>query len=161
MTSAPQIDPDEGMFRNDMTLDAFLVGAASDHWEIFNLDWPYVFTWIEAASRPNSPSRFALRLTCSGYPSRGPTGTLWNQATNGPLEHAAWPKGRQRFAHVFRTDWEGGLSLYHPYDGLALEKHPEWTSKYTARLWTPRHTITDWLAEFHELLNCDEYEGVR
>ena len=61
--------------------------------------------------------------------------------------------------HVFRTDWEGGQAFYHPFDGFALEKHPDWPEKYPKKLWSRNNTIGDWLAEFHELLNSEEYEG--
>jgi hypothetical protein len=153
-------DPDEAAFREDLQRTGFVVGEASGHWAIVEITWPHVLVWIAAAGRNGSPDQFHFRLRCAGYPGRGPTGALWNAEKNQLLEHSAFPKGRTRVAHVFRTNWENGASLYHPFDGLALEKHSDWPAKYPDKLWTRHHTIGEWLAEFHELLNCDEYEGV-
>lgn len=152
--------PDEMAFREDLQRPDFVAGEASGHWAIVEIAWPHVLVWIAAEERSGSPDRFHLRLHCAGYPCRGPTGTLWNAERNQPLEHSAFPKGRSRVAHVFRTNWEKGASLYHPFDGLALEKHGDWPAKYPAKLWSRHRSIGEWLAEFHELLNCDEYEGV-
>lgn len=159
MTAAPQ-GPDEVAFREDLETGTFVVGALSGRWAVVDIEWPYVRGWIAAAKRKEAPDRFHMRMHCAGYPARGPTGALWNNETNTALEHGKWPKGRARVAHVFRTDWEGGQSFYHPFDGLALEKHPEWPEKYPKKLWSRNRTIADWLAEFHELLNSEEYERV-
>jgi hypothetical protein len=153
-------EPDERALREDVAALDFLAGEVNGYWAIVAITWPNVFAWIAADNRKNAPVRFDVRATCAGYPNRGPTGTFWDAKTKAPLAHPLWPKGRARVAHVFRTDWEGGLSFYHPFDGLALEKHSDWPQKYPSKLWTRDHTMADWLAEFHDLLNCDEYEGV-
>jgi len=152
--------PDERALREDIAAPAFLAGEANGYWAIVAIAWPEVFAWIAAGDRKNAPTRFHVRARCARYPHRGPTGTFWDPEGKAPLSHARWPKGRSRVKHVFRTNWEDGVAFYHPYDGLALEKHPDWPQKYPKKLWTRNHTIADWLAEFHELLNSDEYEGV-
>jgi hypothetical protein len=152
--------PDEAAFSEDLEREDFVAGVVRSQWDAVVITWPWVLVWITAAPRPGAPDRFYLRLRCAGYPGRGPAGALWNPNTNFPLDPAAWPKGRARVAHVFRPNWEGGQSLYHPFDGLALEKHPDWPGKYPTKLWSRHHTIGRWLAEFHDLLNCDEYKGV-
>ncbi|MAT67946.1 MAG: hypothetical protein CMJ58_00300 [Planctomycetaceae bacterium] len=153
--------PDEAAFREDLLVAEFAAGEVQMQWGLASISWPHVVVWIAAAPRPQSPDRYWFRLNCAGYPGRGPTGSLWNCDQNALLEHRAWPKGRARFAHVFRTDWESGMALYHPYDGHALKTHGNWPAKYPGKLWSRDRNIADWLAEFHDLLNCDEYEGVR
>jgi hypothetical protein len=152
--------PDEIAFREDIKKVNFLAGEANGYWEIVAISWPEILVWIAAGPRKEAPTRFLVRALCGGYPNRGPTGTLWDREKNSQLANALWPKGRARVAHVFRPNWESGSALYHPFDGLTLEKHRDWPEKYAAKLWTRKHTMADWLAEFHELLNCDEYEGV-
>lgn len=154
------LGPDEAAFRTDLSRDAFVSGEALEDWAVVEITWPKVLVWIAAAERKSACCRWYLCLQCAGYPIRGPTGALWDFEKNSPLEYARWPKGRARVAHVFRTNWEGGASLYHPFDGLALEKHSDWPQKYPKKLWSRHRTIGEWLAEFHELLNCDEYEGL-
>jgi hypothetical protein len=72
------------------------------------------------------------------------------------------PKGRpgSRFAKVFRTDWEGGRAFYHPYDRAAANSHADWPSTQPHLVWNANHTIVDYLAEFHALLNSGDYLGV-
>jgi hypothetical protein len=152
--------PDETAFRQDIKQANFLAGEANGYWGIVVITWPQVLAWLAAGDRKNAPARFHVRALCAGYPNRGPTGTFWDPDKNSQLAHGLWPKGRARVAHVFRTNWEKGQAFYHPFDGLAFEKHPDWPEKYATKLWTRKDTIADWLAEFHELLNCDEYEGV-
>ena len=63
-------------------------------------------------------------------------------------------------AEAAAIDWENGQSFYHPFDGLAMEKHADWVQKYPMKLWSREFTLGRWLEEFHELLNCDEYRGI-
>jgi hypothetical protein len=151
--------PDEIAFRADLRDGRFAVGELSGQWAITEITWPHVVAWIAVPKRENGPERFYVRIDCGGYPNRGPTGTFWDTATKAALGHGSWPKGRARVKHVFRTDWENGRAFYHPFDGFAFEKHSDWTRKYPRKLWSRDRTIGDWLAEFHELLNSDEYTG--
>lgn len=156
--SAP--GPDEAAFREDIKQPGFVAGETNGHWAIVAITWPQVLMWIAAGERKNSPPCFHVRAGCSGYPCRGPTGTFWDPEKKSQLANGLWPKGRARVAHVFRTNWEEGRAFYHPFDGFALEKHSDWPTKYPNKLWTRKHGIANWIAEFHELLNCEEYQGV-
>jgi hypothetical protein len=56
------------LLENDLQHADFRIGVAKNHWELAeempNDNWPYLFTWIQAATRPNSPDRFSSALGC-------------------------------------------------------------------------------------------------
>jgi hypothetical protein len=78
------------------------------------------------------------------------------------LEIAKRPKGRpdSRCAKVFRTDWDGAVAFYHPYDRHAAKSHAEWITAQPHLVWTNKHTIVDFLEEFRSLLHSGDYIGV-
>jgi hypothetical protein len=59
-----------------------------------------------------------------------------------------------------RTDWEGGRAFYHPYDRVAASSHPDWATTIPRKRWSPMHTVTHWVAEFHALFQSEDYVGV-
>jgi hypothetical protein len=161
--------PDQRLFEDDLLSAEFRAGVANGYWGLAGVDavpevpaWPRRVLWIAAAVRPNSPDRFYIQLDLSGYRSVSPTGTFWDPVTKTTLEFSKRPKGKpdSRFARVFRIDWENGSAFYHPYDRLAAKGHTDWPVAEPHHVWTSNHTIVDYLAEFHLLLNCGEYIGV-
>lgn len=161
--------PDQRLFEQDVASAEFRIGVAKRMWDLAapaaipdDTAWPHVFLWIAAALRQNAPDRFYFSLDASGYRSVPPTGTLWNPDQKVILEHAKRPKGRpgSRFAMVFRTDWNNGSAFYHPYDRTASQGHTDWPKQQPNRIWTPNHTIVDYVDEFHALLNSGDYLGV-
>jgi hypothetical protein len=162
-------DPDQRLFYDDLRSVAFRTGVLNGRWGQpaspllpEDMAWPLVIFWIAAARRDNSPDCFFVRLDAAGYRSVPPTGTFWDPATKGTLEFAMRPKGKpnSRVAKVFRTDWEGGRAFYYPYDRVAAQSHQGWTSEQPNLVWTPNHTIVDYLTEVHGLLNSGDYIGV-
>ncbi|HEX4826338.1 MAG TPA: hypothetical protein VFV19_18705 [Candidatus Polarisedimenticolaceae bacterium] len=160
--------PDQRLFQADLLSADFRNGVLNGWWgrpekemQPTDLTWPRVIFWIEAATRAGAPDRFYLSLDAAGYRSVAPTGTFWDPATNAALDLARRPKGKpdSRFAKVFRTDWNNTV-FYHPYDRVAAQSHPNWTTEQPHLVWTADHTITDYLAEFHALLNSGDYLGV-
>jgi hypothetical protein len=162
--------PDKRLFEVDIVSAEFRNGAVNGWWGVADGDtlpaaavtWPRTVLWIAAAPRDNAPDRYYVSLDVAGYKSVAPTGTFCDLATGSTLEVAKRPKGRpgSRFARVFRTDWEGGRAFYHPYDRVAANSHQDWPSTQPHLVWSANHTIVDYLAEFHALLNSGDYLGV-
>jgi hypothetical protein len=162
--------PDKRLFEADLASAEFLNGTVNGWWGVPDgatlpatiLTWPRTVLWIAAAARGNAPTQYHVSLDMSGYRSAAPTGTFFDPSTGSMLELAKRPKGRpnSRFARVFRTDWEGGRAFYHPYDRVAANSHPDWRSAQPHLVWNASHTIVDYLAEFHALLNSGDYLGV-
>jgi hypothetical protein len=160
--------PDQRLFDEDLLSAQFKAGAAKGFWGVPGCDvipeppeWPKRILWIAAAARPNAPNRYYFLLDLAGYRSVPPTGTFWDVATKAALEIAKRPKGPRdsRFAKVFRTDWNND-ALYHPYDRVAAQGHPDWPKTQPHLMWNDSHTIVDYLQEIHSLLNCGDYLGV-
>ncbi len=158
--------PDEAALLADVSGGPYLIGVADNRWGLAEtatrkaaITWPHVTFWIAASARPGAPDRYFLRLNCAGYPTQPPTGSFCEPDGDRVLAHARWPKGRDRVAAVFRTDWQGGSALYHPYDGVSLRQHADWPQKYPSLVWTSDHTIAHVLDEYQRLLSSDEYLG--
>src|SRR5580692_7921659 len=69
-------------------------------------------------------------------------------------------KGARGSRTSFGRHGKTGYRCTTPFSGYASERHPEWPAKYPTKVWSRKCTIGRWLAEFAELLNCDEYTGV-
>ncbi len=165
MTLNPQPAARQAL-EEDLAGAEFRVGLVEGRWGLPDADlepilppWPAVVLWVAAAARETAPDRFYVRLDCTGYPTAAPTGTFWDPSSGETLSHEKRPKGRDRVARVFRTDWNGGNAFYHPYD-RATADHAAWPRDYPALIWSRDHTIVDFLTVIHGLLNCSEYTGV-
>jgi hypothetical protein len=161
--------PDQRLFEDDLLLADFRAGVLNGFWDLAGADvlpdspaWPHRVFWLAAGARANAPDRYYIKLDLAGYRSVPPTGTFWDPATKALLDFSKRPKGKQdsRCARIFRTDWENGLAFYHPYDRVAARGHAQWAREQPHRVWTSNHTIVDYLAEFHSLLNCGDYVGI-
>ena len=162
--------PDHRLFNDDLLSVAFRTGVIGGRWNwsdgnlpAADLAWPTVIFWIAAAARPGAPDRFFVRLDAAGYRSVPPTGTFWDPVAKARLDFAKFPKGKpgSRVAKVFRTDWgESGRAFYHPYDRVAAQSHAQWAGEQPSLIWTPNHTIVDYLSEIHGLLNSGDYVGI-
>lgn len=139
-----------GELRGDWTL----VGTVAD------TTWPYVFTYIAAAPRPNGPERWLVRWEATNYGSGPITGGFWDAQANTFLAADKWPKTRPGsvVATVFKTSgWAApGQGFYHPWDRTALAGHP-WTDARWA--WNSNVTIAEYNAQFHRWLNSEDYLG--
>lgn len=153
---------DEECFREHLASYAFREGADLGKWGLHEdeaVRWPHMVIWVTAAPRGEGPTRYYLFFNLEHYPKTGPTAYLWNQETKSKLDLAKWPKGTGNVKMVFRTDWNNAVALYCPWDRLAAASHGEWPPKHAGLLWTPKHTIVNYLSPTYELLNSDEYEG--
>ena len=150
------------LLEEDVQSPEYLAGAARGLWGRIEADWPHGLFWLSVPARANSPDRFHLLIDLTGYRDQAPTGTLVNAQTREKLELSSWPKGRDgsRFAKVFRTDWEGRRALYHPFDRFAFNSHTNWATEMPHKIWTPDHTIVDYLEEWHALFHSEDYLGV-
>lgn len=158
-------DPAQRILMEHLQSPEFLAGAAEQWWGHAvddSVAWAHVLLWIAAPARPNAPERFYVRLDFTKYPNQAPTGNVVDPATFEPMALAQRPKGppNSRFAKVMRTDWEGGRAFYHPYDRFAASSHPDWTTTMPLKRWSPTHTVTHWVAEFHALFQSEDYVGV-
>jgi hypothetical protein len=115
---------------------------------------------IGAAPRPGAPAEFGLRFECSGYPQIAVTAQPWDLATDAPLAHRNWPRGKLILPSVFRPDWQGGSCLYLPCDRISINGHDVWVHQHPSRLWQPARGILCYLEQVHDLLNQDDYTGV-
>lgn len=162
----PTVSPAEQALFDDLAGVEFQVGVAEGRWGLPGSDlkaelpsWPSKVFWIAAAARQGSPDRFYIRLDCTNYPVSAPTGTFWDPVSGTALSFDRRPKGTDRVARVFRTDWNNGTAFYHPYD-RATADHADWPRSYPAVVWTRDHTIVDFLSMLHGLLHSREYTGV-
>lgn len=158
----------ELLFDNDVKSASFVLGTANGTWGLAGpgdvgcaIVWPQVVICIEAAPRSNAPNRYYFNLNLDGYRNAPPTGTFWDAGKHTTLPVELRPKGKanSRFAKVFRTDWNNS-ALYHPYDRVAAGSHPDWRGAQPHRVWTPEHTIVDYVVEIHLLLNGSDYVGI-
>lgn len=159
------VDPAQRLMAADLQSPEFLAGAAEGLWGQVTDPapaWPLVLFWIAVPPRPSAPERMHLLLNAAGYRATPPTGTFGDPETGQPLDLTRRPKGREhsRFARVFRTDWEGGRAFYHPYDRVAANSHGDWAANMPRKVWTPQHSIVDYLDEFHALFQSEDYLGV-
>ncbi len=154
--------PAQRLFEADRQSAEFRIGVLKEHWDVAAVDWPRVILWIRAAPREGAPARFHVALDLEGYRAEAPTGTFWNPKTEAMLDTEKRPKGKanSRFEMVFRTDWVDGKAFYHPYDRVAASSHSNWKTQQPHLVWTPDHTIVDYLEEIRSLLNSDDYVGV-
>ena len=161
--------PSQRLFDADVQSAEFRSGTLKVYWGVVAQDllpdelvWPQVVLWIGAAPRAVAPDRYYVALNVDGYRAAAPTGTFWDSETKTILDTARRPKGKanSRFAKVFRTDWKEGRAFYHPYDRRAADSHSKWRTRQPHLVWTPDHTIVDYLEEIRSLLNSDNYIGV-
>ncbi|QKL60737.1 hypothetical protein HI808_03200 [Ralstonia solanacearum] len=151
----------------DLQRADFKIGEAKGHWglarEVTEAAWPHVFTWVQAAPRAGSPDRLTVRWDVAGYSSQSPTGAFWDEQLNQFLATPKWPKGRagSPVAAVFKVDgWVApGQGFYHPFDRLARAGHDHWANDNPKYIWTPQHTLTDFISLVHRWLNCEDYLG--
>lgn len=151
----------------DLQKAPFLIGVSKGYWELDGKlsenGWPYVYTWIQVAPRPNGPERLLVRWNVDGYGSQPQTGAFWDQTTNSFLVLDKWPKGRPEsvVANVFKVSgWAApGQGFYHPFDRQARHGHNEWPTKDPRNVWTEGKTLTDFISLVHRWLNCEDYCG--
>lgn len=166
------LPPDHRLFEADLQSAEFRNGVVKGWWDTaeedtypISLAWPNVVLWIRPTQRSNAPERYYLTLNCTGYRVASPTGAFWDPVEKRNLDKSKWPKGKpgSRFAKVFRTDdgWKNsGAAFYHPYDRVAVSDHTQWHQQQPSLVWDGNHTITDYLEEFHTLLQSRDYIGV-
>lgn len=155
------IAPDQRSLMADLAGGSFLLGHHKGRWHLREVSWPNVIIEVAAAPRPRSPDSYCFRFECSGYPQTAPTSCPWDASKNGPLSFGDWPTGKARVPAVFRTDWMAGTCLYIPCDRASFVGHPNWLQEHADLIWRPEDGIPQFLQALHELLNSDDYTGVR
>lgn len=155
------ISPDQRSVMADLAGGSFLIGEHSGRWRLRDLIWPNLMIEVAAAPRPQSPDSYCLRFDCTDYPQVAPTGRLWDPINNRLLPFAEWPTGRNRVPAVFRPDWKEGSCLYIPCDRQSFVGHENWLQEHADLIWHPKDGITQYLQAVHELLNSEDYTGVR
>jgi len=151
----------------DLRRVEFLMGVDAGRWDLaepFSVTvWPFVYTMVQAASRPNSPEQLLVRWDLENYSEQSPTGAFWDADTKSFLAPARWPKGRPGtpVATVFKVEgWAApGRGFYHPYDRQARLNHNDWPAQNPQFIWTKDNTIVDFLHLVHRWLNCEDYLG--
>lgn len=155
------LPPDQLLLKGDLAGALFLVGEHTGRWRLVDVAWPCAMIEVAAAPRPNSPKHYPFRFDCTNYPQAAPTGRLWDHATNIPVPPAKWPTGRSRVPAVFRPDWKEGTCLYIPCDRLSFVGHENWRQDHADLIWRPDQGIVQYLRALHELLNSEDYTGIR
>lgn len=150
---------DEECYREHIAAPPFQDGVARRWWEESQSGalWPHAIIKLSLPPRQDSSDHLHLRFELNGYPSVGPTATLWDIDRNAILEANRWPKGVGDVAKVFRTDWNNMVALYAPWDRLAIAGHHDWPQLHRGRCWKPSFTIAHYLRFTHELLDSDDY----
>ncbi len=155
------IPPDKVMLEQDLAAAPFRCGEMECKWRHVGTNWPHVIIAVSAAERPGAPSEYCFRFDCSGYRHGLPTALPWDAEHNTPLPAAAWPQGRSIVPSVFRPDWKGGSCLYLPCDRISFEGHANWQHEHPNRLWQPSRGLVCYLEQIYELLNQNDYTGIR
>jgi len=159
--NAPLRLPDECALTADLDSGAFQLGVHNGRWRPQVISWPHVIIEVAAAPRARSPDWVALRFDCTGYPQDPPTAQPWDIAMNAPLAFARWPGGKSRIPAVFRPEWKNGTCLYVPCDRESITGHDNWRQEHPDLIWQPTRGLVQYLAAIHELLNSDDYTGLR
>lgn len=155
------MNPDERVLRQHLEEGPFQSGIANNRWQLIEENWPFLLVAVTAATRERSPSEYAFRFQCENYPATAPTAQPWDTSTNKPLAHNQWPTGRERVPAAFNPGWKNGQCLYLPCDRIAMQGHNGWVVKYPHMLWSVSGDITQYLNIIYELLNSNDYTGVR
>lgn len=151
----------------DLQKADFRIGESKGFWwlthPVYEMRWPFVYTWIQAAPRANSPDRWLVRWDVEGYNTQSPTGAFWDDEKNDFLVPTRWPKGKPNspVSAIFKVEgWAApGRGFYHPYDRQANHGHTEWPKQNPCYIWTAQNTLTDFISLVHRLLNCEDYLG--
>ena len=153
--------PAEKVFRAHLERGPFQSGVDRGRWRLASVTWPHSVIAVSATERVNAPSEYVFRFELGNYPVTAPSAQPWNEATNAPLERARWPGGRGRIQLAFNPDWKGGSCLYLPCDRHAIEGHDPWRAQHPDMIWNPKGDITQYLRIIHDLLNSEDYTGIR
>lgn len=155
------VPPDRLLLQADLAAPEFRRGEIQGKWRHVAMAWPYVTIAVAPAKRQNAPDEYGFRFECTGYRQTPVTAQPWDLQSGTALPPPRWPAGRSLIPSVFRPDWKGGQCLYLPCDRMSIEGHGEWIHKHPNRLWQPQRGIICYLEQIHDLLNQDDYSGVR
>jgi hypothetical protein len=155
------VPPYHLLLQADPAAPEFRRGGIEGKWRHVETTWPHVTIAVSAAARANAPNEHGLRFECSGYRHTPVTAQPWDLAARRPLAPPRWPAGRSIVPSVFRPEWKSGQCLYLPCDRMSIEGHGDWVHKHPNRLWQPQRGIICYLEQVYDLLNQDDYTGVR
>jgi hypothetical protein len=155
------IQADERVFLAHLEDGPFLSGVDRGRWRLVSVNWPYAVIAVSAAPREGAPDEYAFRFQLTNYPETGPTAMLWDAERGAQLDFKQYPTGCSRAQMAFRTDWNGGQALYLPCDRVAIQGHEPWRTQHPSMIWSPTDNITKYLGIIYDLLNSDDYTGVR
>ncbi len=155
------MNPDERVFRAHLEQGPFQSGVDRGRWRLVSVNWPYSVIAVKAAERTNAPPEYAFRFELGNYPAAPPAAQPWNEGSDTPLERQRWPGGGRRLQYAFNPDWKGGSCLYLPCDRYSIEGHDPWRAQHPEMIWDPKGDITQYLRIIHDLLNSEDYTGVR
>jgi hypothetical protein len=155
------VPPDQLLLQFDLAAPEFRRGQIETKWRIVATAWPHVIIVVAAAQRAGAPDEYGFRFECNGYRQTPATAQPWDHHANGPLPAPRWPMGRTIVPSVFRPEWKGGQCLYLPCDRMSIDGHGDWIHKHPNRLWQPQRGIICYLEQLHDLLNQDDYSGIR
>lgn len=151
----------EKVYRAHLERGPFQSGIDRGRWRLASVAWPHSVIAVEATERANAPAEYVFRFELANYPVTAPTAQPWNEAGNAPLDGTRWPGGRGRVPLAFNPDWKGGSGLYLPCDRHAIEGHDAWRAQHPEMIWNPKGDITQYLRIIHDLLNSEDYTGLR
>jgi hypothetical protein len=155
-----RVGPDERVFLDHLKRGSFVNGVDRLKWRLVSVEWPNAVISVSAAARDRAPNEFCLRFEISGYPCSAPTAEPWDTEKGGPLDPRRWPTGRTRVPAVFNPNWKPH-ALYLPCDRIALHGHDQWKVEHPDMYWSSADDITKYLRIVHELLNSQDYTGIR
>jgi len=155
------VPPDRLLLESDLAAPHFRCGQIEGKWRHVTTTWPHVIFAVASAKRSHAPDEYAFRFECSGYRQTPPTAQPWDIDGQKSLAAARWPGGRSLVPAVFRPEWKGGQCLYLPCDRMSIDGHGEWIHKHPNRLWQPQRGIICYLEQLYDLLNQDDYSGLR
>jgi hypothetical protein len=141
--------PELSLFRAHLEEAHFMAGVDAGRWTLLKGEdlsqWPHCRLELRCDPKFSAEGRVVLRFNLDGYPANAPTAQPWDADSNLPLAHARWPNGSGHINSIFKPGWNPA-ALYMPCDRLAMPGHEGWKDTYPQWWWTPKHTITTYLA---------------
>ena len=153
--------PDLLLFNQHVLESAFQTGVDNRMWGIENDDparppWPYVFIWVEAATKSDYPDRYYFRFDLNGYSNIAPTACPWDIVIDSRLASEKWPRGIKFVSNTFNPGWNPN-ALYAPCDRAAMPGHESWQQQFPELWWQSNFKIPVYLNFLHRLLNSADY----
>jgi hypothetical protein len=159
LAAAEQAGAAERAFVADLAGGEYLAGEDRARWRLLTLRWPIAEFAVSAAPREGAPAEYVLHFELEEYLGAGVTAQVWDPGRDAPVEPGRLPDGGPATV-AFNPGWPVP-AIYIATDRRALEGHDNWRGEHPGYVWDRERGIAQYLQTIHEILNDEEYTGVR